>query len=96
VNTPAPLERVETLLSTLTAERHVRRPLLEELAERLSVDPSRARAADAARALLARLDQPGQGADDFDTELRKLARLLGTKPSANVDPGAASGHSRHT
>jgi hypothetical protein len=75
--TAAPLERVDILLHTLRGERYLRRALLEEIAERLALDSSRGPAVAAARALLVGLDR---GGIDFETEVRRLERLVAAAP----------------
>jgi hypothetical protein len=64
--------RVEVLLNTLRAERHLRRPLLLEAVDSLAVLYERNDALDAARDLLARLDV---GIDDGEYE-RRISRIL--------------------
>jgi len=70
--TGAPTDRIEIFLQTLRGERHLRRPLLVEIADRLS-EAGLPAAAKAARDLLDALDcDPA----DFEIRFATLERLV--------------------
>jgi hypothetical protein len=72
----APSDRIDIFLHTLRSERHLRSPLLAELADRLT-EAGLPAAANAARELL---DALAHGAVDFDAGLAGLERLVRARP----------------
>jgi hypothetical protein len=69
---PPPADRIEILLRTLCGERHLRRPLLWEVVDRLS-GAGLAAAAQAACDLLDALDHD---APDFESRVSRLEGLV--------------------
>lgn len=77
---------VETLLNTLEAERYVRGPLLGTIADELSAARGLEVAADAARAILVRLEAGQLGESEFASRvasLRQLVQALSAAPESS-------------
>jgi hypothetical protein len=85
---PPPTQRIEVLVRTLRAERHLRRALLVEVVDRLTPLDGFAAATNAARALLASLDEKVPD-DDYDRALTHLERLTAAAPEPSTDATAA-------
>jgi hypothetical protein len=81
-NAVPPHRRVELLLNTLRAERHLRRPLLLEVLETLSATGTRPAARKAAGDLLERLD--AGALDDFEFD-RWVGRVLELAQDVRAD-----------
>ncbi|HZU84413.1 MAG TPA: hypothetical protein VE987_15895 [Polyangiaceae bacterium] len=77
-----PARRIQLLLNTLRGERYVRRPLLSELLEELTLSQAHPDAVRAGRALLERLEA---GIDEIEYERRIQGMIELTRP---VFPGS--------
>jgi hypothetical protein len=80
----SPAQRIEVLVRTLRGERHLRRPLLVEVVDRLTPLDGFSAAKMAARALLASLDAEVAD-DDYDRALAQLERLTAASAVTSTD-----------
>lgn len=82
---------VETLLNTLEVERYVRGPLLATIADELSAAVGLDRAAEEARAILARLESGELGEAEFIARVTALRHMVHTLAAGPVSGEATIG-----